>query len=1243
MSRNVEEIFGGVVSAPHQIPYTYNSVNGGETFISLPFYPVTGLVTINSGVQVPLDNFEIDGNTLNLGTPLEPGDVVFCLFDKVISPQDTASAVRIFKFLTLGGETTFTPDFTAYGVQSLYVDGKYKTPINDYSYSKTTGVVTMTSPLVAGVWVVAEMSIRENVGALGGNEGASKVGTNTGSNVQQELDNLGQWLPDAISICTLTADYPVIKVRGFYAANDGGEGVWKKTGVTDVTKASQHLAKQGKLYNATGVEYQLYIYPGAKINARSNGAIAPTSYTDVTNDFVCIGDVVNGITSRIKSYDATTKPLPLTLVIDGKYRHGKSAIVLWSNVVFDFTNANVTTNVAASLRTPGFKLNLFQFGIEEVVGISNFYTGKANYGQLTNDKPTIIGGMFVGDHTITKAENDCYAGHWAYVLNTENMQIVNRPEFYAYSYGLMYMRMSRTKYYDYAGVMKDGVLIPELETQSLGSYEGLRIEGLNGFSCRRGVFRNGSNWSGIHDIHFSNLVNWNENPSGNQMDYLVENYAAGAVYTGVIGSYEGDRYQPKKATVCDIARGTDWTGIYVEYQRNFLQVVPANMPFQTNARGGLEKGLGLNLDLLASQFRGSKEVFLSFSDGYFGKYLDDRTWKNPSDWSQFPSINGINFMRIGSPVPDYGAFPDGGYDFKYGTYNIGYTSTRPDVDSLRNTPMGNEFLTPYGLVVNGGAQLRLTVGNPSLNSNIVIWIKDLTGNFDPRGVSLWTSSNSNETNGDVNTWIAYGEYAIDFGNGYKAIVITNHRFNANNGRKAGWSQDSMLFINVASGTPIYLKAIQAYVGGIPFFPTGLPGYTPKGSLTQMWGTENTSGGMQLFGQYFGGGIFKPGDIVEPWIYVVNNNANLETYQQITTYGINNETLLVQGGGAYGGATLDTVNATVISYDATLAETTIEIATAAECSSVVMGAPIYVNGVSYHISTRLSNADGTLTRRYTVRGNLGSAGDAIEIKNNSLSYQTRSYVSKNLTGVTGAFTTGGDITTTGGKLKLGASGSAGAKSIEVYPSGGSTPDAYIGFGYASGSTYTTINSTQTRVSGLFAPVTTNTSDVGSVNQVFRNGFFQNALTVISDANHKPVVDSLPDALLDAFDTLKIKQWKYDWAIDEKGEENARWHTGLIAQEVIVACNDVGIDPLKYAFLVYREWENEEAIYTEITDVPEVLDEETGEVLQEATYKTVCVKEAVVAGSRWELVPHEIQFILNACMQRKLAKLEKLLSK
>lgn len=198
MSRNIESIFGAVVTAPHQIPFTYTAT-GGEQSISLPFFPLTGFITINGGVQVPVDNYEIDGNTIHLGRTLEADDVVYCLFDKIISPEDHNYAVRIYKFQAVGGETQFTPDFTSYGVQALYIGGKYQVPDTDYSYDPQTGKVTLTTALTASVWVVAEMSVRQNYAALASNVGAGLVGTSSGETVQTEINNLRQEVTESDS------------------------------------------------------------------------------------------------------------------------------------------------------------------------------------------------------------------------------------------------------------------------------------------------------------------------------------------------------------------------------------------------------------------------------------------------------------------------------------------------------------------------------------------------------------------------------------------------------------------------------------------------------------------------------------------------------------------------------------------------------------------------------------------------------------------------------------------------------------------------------------------------------------------------------------------------------------------------------------------------------------------------------------------------------------------------------------
>ncbi|QBJ04332.1 tail fiber protein [Shigella phage MK-13] len=222
MSRNVESIFGAVVTAPHQIPYTYTAT-GGETFISLPFYPVTGFITINGGVQVPVDNYEIDGNTVNLGRALEADDVVYCLFDKILSPEDYENGIRIYKFQAVGNETSFTPDFTTYGVQSLYIDGKFQVPGVDYNYNSATGVVSfLNGSPTAGVWVVAEMSVKQNYLALSSEGGASLVGTTSGSTVQEELNDVaGQLANLEDDLSTLKIAVASVSFTQFGAVGDG--------------------------------------------------------------------------------------------------------------------------------------------------------------------------------------------------------------------------------------------------------------------------------------------------------------------------------------------------------------------------------------------------------------------------------------------------------------------------------------------------------------------------------------------------------------------------------------------------------------------------------------------------------------------------------------------------------------------------------------------------------------------------------------------------------------------------------------------------------------------------------------------------------------------------------------------------------------------------------------------------------------------------------------------------------------
>ncbi|MBX4763963.1 hypothetical protein, partial [Klebsiella pneumoniae] len=229
-------------------------------------------------------------------------------------------------------------------------------------------------------------------------------------------------------------------------------------------------------------------------------------------------------------------------------------------------------------------------------------------------------------------------------------------------------------------------------------------------------------------------------------------------------------------------------------------------------------------------------------------------------YGSYPSTNGIDFVRFGSPTHDAGAFPHGGFDFKYGTYGVMYNTNStyvnpPDVDSLRGHKTTKEMFSPYGLMAANGI-LQLPVLSPAMHSNICIWYKDLTGSFDLSNIAIWTNANIDQNSADTgynqNLFFARAEMAIDFGNGYKMAIIQNLKWNNNDGVGTAGSQQSLQF-TIPDTTPIILKAVQAFTGGIPVFPVGLD-YRPETSDLCVWGHVNPNNGFKynLFKKVGGG-------------------------------------------------------------------------------------------------------------------------------------------------------------------------------------------------------------------------------------------------------------------------------------------------------------------------------------------------------------------------------------------------------
>lgn len=110
-----------------------------------------------------------------------------------------------------------------------------------------------------------------------------------------------------------------------------------------------------------------------------------------------------------------------------------------------------------------------------------------------------------------------------------------------------------------------------------------------------------------------------------------------------------------------------------------------------------------------------------------------------------------------------------------------------------------------------------------------------------------------------------------------------------------------------------------------------------------------------------------------------------------------------------------------------------------------------------------------------------------------------------------------------------------------------------------------NGGQITTSGIF-PRATAAYDLGSSAAAWNNIYSQNAVTVLSDSNLKPVQEELSDAELEVSKVCSklVIKYKLAAAIAEKGD-SARYHFGVVAQKVMAAFEDNGLSADAYGVL------------------------------------------------------------------------------
>lgn len=108
-------------------------------------------------------------------------------------------------------------------------------------------------------------------------------------------------------------------------------------------------------------------------------------------------------------------------------------------------------------------------------------------------------------------------------------------------------------------------------------------------------------------------------------------------------------------------------------------------------------------------------------------------------------------------------------------------------------------------------------------------------------------------------------------------------------------------------------------------------------------------------------------------------------------------------------------------------------------------------------------------------------------------------------------------------------------------------------------------------GYFQYSIDNRIDLGQASTRFRNIFASNSTISTSDARLKTEIQSIPDAVLDAWEKVPVRMYKMIESVQEKGAA-ARWHLGRIAQEIVEVFEAAGLDATEYGVLCYDAWED-----------------------------------------------------------------------
>ena len=165
------------------------------------------------------------------------------------------------------------------------------------------------------------------------------------------------------------------------------------------------------------------------------------------------------------------------------------------------------------------------------------------------------------------------------------------------------------------------------------------------------------------------------------------------------------------------------------------------------------------------------------------------------------------------------------------------------------------------------------------------------------------------------------------------------------------------------------------------------------------------------------------------------------------------------------------------------------------------------------------------------------------------------------------------------------------------------------------------------------------DIGSSSHQFKNCYLQTSPIVVSDSNLKQGFEEIPESVYKAWGKIKFQTYKFKEAVLQKGESLARKHIGLVAQSIIEAFEEQGLNAFDYGLICQESWEDE---YQDelIVDQEEVLDAK-GNIL-EPRHTHIEHKLIVPAGTLLSVRYEEVLALEAAYQRYELNKLKELLT-